>query len=160
MLTRRLPFLLVLGLAFLYAPIALIIGFSFNAGRYAMDWQGFSVQWYGKAFSNPLIVEALADAAQSSRDTAVLVEYVRRALGRTLTTPLVDERGVLKAVALDPQIEDELTGGLVGDAPNGRADGISAQRAREILEELRKRLGDQQRPALELEYLERLLKRF
>ncbi len=81
----------------------------------------------------PLIVEALADAAQSSRDTAVLVEYVRRALGRTLTTPLVDERGVLKAVALDPQIEDELTGGLVGDAPNGRADGISAQRAREIV---------------------------
>ena len=39
-------------------------------------------------------------------------------------------------------------------------DQIDAQRAREILEELRKRLGDQQRPAIELEYLERLLKRF
>jgi spermidine/putrescine transport system permease protein len=24
---------------FLYAPIALIVFFSFNAGRYAMDWQ-------------------------------------------------------------------------------------------------------------------------
>lgn len=81
----------------------------------------------------PLIVEALADAAHGTRETAVLVESVRRALGRTLTTPLIDERGVLKAVALDPQIEEELTGGLVGDAPNGRADGISAQRAREIV---------------------------
>lgn len=37
---------------------------------------------------------------------------------------------------------------------------IDMQRAREILEELRRRLGDAQRPAMELDYLERLLKRF
>ena len=39
-------------------------------------------------------------------------------------------------------------------------DQIDAQRAREILEELRKRSGEQTRPTQELEYLERLLKRF
>lgn len=39
-------------------------------------------------------------------------------------------------------------------------DQIDMQRAREILEELRRRLGDAQRPAMELDYLERLLKRF
>jgi uncharacterized protein (TIGR02302 family) len=39
-------------------------------------------------------------------------------------------------------------------------DQIDVQRAREILEELRRRLGEQTRPTLELEYLERLLKRF
>ena len=44
---------------FLYAPIALIVLFSFNAGRYAMDLQGFSIEWYGKAFANPFMVEAL-----------------------------------------------------------------------------------------------------
>lgn len=37
---------------------------------------------------------------------------------------------------------------------------IDMQRAREILEELRRRLGDAQRPTIELDYLERLLKRF
>ncbi len=37
---------------------------------------------------------------------------------------------------------------------------IDMQRAREILEELRKRLGDAQRPAVEMDYLERLLRRF
>jgi uncharacterized protein (TIGR02302 family) len=37
---------------------------------------------------------------------------------------------------------------------------IDMQRAREILEELRRRLGDAQRPPVELDYLERLLKRF
>lgn len=57
---------------FLYAPIALIVGFSFNAGRYAMDWQGFSVQWYGKAFSNPLIVEALLTSLTIASSTAFL----------------------------------------------------------------------------------------
>ena len=39
-------------------------------------------------------------------------------------------------------------------------DQIDIQRAREILEELRRRLGETTRPPIELEYLERLLKRF
>jgi hypothetical protein len=39
-------------------------------------------------------------------------------------------------------------------------DEIDVQRAREILEELRRRLGEQTRPALELDYIERLLRRF
>ncbi len=38
--------------------------------------------------------------------------------------------------------------------------GIEAKRARDILEELRRRLGEQTRPMLELDYLERLLRRF
>ena len=39
-------------------------------------------------------------------------------------------------------------------------DQIDIQRAREILEELRRRIGETTRPPIELEYLERLLKRF
>jgi hypothetical protein len=39
-------------------------------------------------------------------------------------------------------------------------DEIDTQRAREILEELRRRFGEQTRPLLELDYLERLLRRF
>jgi spermidine/putrescine transport system permease protein len=57
---------------FLYAPVALIVFFSFNAGRYAMDWQGFSFQWYGKAYNNPLIVEALLTSLTIAGSTAVL----------------------------------------------------------------------------------------
>ena len=39
-------------------------------------------------------------------------------------------------------------------------DEIEMQSAREILEELRRRLGEQARPTLELDYIERLLRRF
>jgi spermidine/putrescine transport system permease protein len=62
----------VLIYVFLYAPIALIVGFSFNSGRYAMDWQGFSVEWYGTAFSNPLIVAALTTSLTIALTTAVI----------------------------------------------------------------------------------------
>ena len=34
---------------FLYLPIAIIAIFSFNAGRHASQFTGFSLQWYGKA---------------------------------------------------------------------------------------------------------------
>ena len=39
-------------------------------------------------------------------------------------------------------------------------DEIDIQRAREVLDELRRRLGDPQRPVIELDYLERLIKPF
>ncbi len=61
---------------FLYAPIALIVGFSFNAGKYAMDWQGFSLFWYGKAFSNPLIMEALRTSVIIALATAFLSSII------------------------------------------------------------------------------------
>ena len=44
---------------FLYIPIGIIAVFSFNAGRNATQLQGFSVQWYGKALSNPFVMDAL-----------------------------------------------------------------------------------------------------
>ncbi len=44
---------------FLYLPIAIIALFSFNAGRHASQFTGFSVQWYGRALSNPFVTEAL-----------------------------------------------------------------------------------------------------
>ena len=47
---------------FLYAPIALVVLFSFNAGRNASEFTGFSAQWYGKALANPFLVTALQNS--------------------------------------------------------------------------------------------------
>lgn len=58
--------------AFLYLPIGIIVFYSFNAGRYAMDWQGFSVEWYAKAFANPFAVKALWTSLTVGLWTAVL----------------------------------------------------------------------------------------
>ncbi len=40
------------GLAFLYAPIVILIVFSFNAGKLITVWEGFSTDWYRVAFAN------------------------------------------------------------------------------------------------------------
>jgi spermidine/putrescine transport system permease protein len=61
---------------FLYAPIAMIVFFSFNAGNYAMDWQGFSVQWYGKAFTNPIVVKSLVTSLIVAGSTAIIATVV------------------------------------------------------------------------------------
>ncbi|MGI9464928.1 MAG: ABC transporter permease [Aestuariivirgaceae bacterium] len=57
---------------FLYMPIGIIVIFSFNAGRHASSFQGFSAKWYGKLFSNPFAIEALTTSLIVAATTAVL----------------------------------------------------------------------------------------
>lgn len=45
--------------AFLYAPLVAMALVSFNAGRSLLDWSGFTLDWYFKAFSNNRIISAL-----------------------------------------------------------------------------------------------------
>ena len=44
---------------FLYAPILVLVMLSFNNSRSRVTWGGFTLQWYGKLFSNGQIMEAL-----------------------------------------------------------------------------------------------------
>ena len=57
---------------FLYVPIGIIVLFSFNAGRHASSFQGFSVKWYGKLLSNPFAMEALTTSLVVAFTSAVL----------------------------------------------------------------------------------------
>ena len=50
---------LALILLFLYSPIAIMITFSFNAGKSRAKWEGFSFKWYQELFKNEAIMEAL-----------------------------------------------------------------------------------------------------
>jgi putrescine transport system permease protein len=43
---------LVLGLAFLYLPIIILIVYSFNDSRLVTVWGGWSMRWYGELFRN------------------------------------------------------------------------------------------------------------
>jgi len=46
---------------FLYAPIVILIIFSFNSSRYAL-WEGFSWQWYTTLLNDELILRALKNS--------------------------------------------------------------------------------------------------
>ena len=75
---------LVLGLAFLYLPIVILVIYSFNASRLVTVWGGWSLRWYGEFFND----RAMLDAAWMSLRVA--------AVSATLATAL----GTLAAVAL------------------------------------------------------------
>ena len=49
---------LLLGYAFLYLPILLLIVYSFNSSRLATVWAGFSTKWYGELLRDRQILEA------------------------------------------------------------------------------------------------------
>ncbi|MBM3585031.1 MAG: ABC transporter permease [Alphaproteobacteria bacterium] len=57
---------------FLYAPIGLIVLISFNAGRQASSFTGFSLQWYRTAFGNRLMVEALGNSLSIALTSACM----------------------------------------------------------------------------------------
>ena len=80
---------------FLYLPIAVIAVFSFNAGRHASQFTGFSTQWYGKALSNPFVMEAL----QTSFIVALSSALIASLFGTMAALALQGMKGRLRAVA-------------------------------------------------------------
>jgi flagellar biosynthesis protein FlhA len=58
------------------------------------------------------ICETLADYAHVTKDPDTLTEYVRQALGRTITQPYETEDGKLHVITLHPLLEDKLKKGI------------------------------------------------
>ncbi|GAC1323717.1 MAG: flagellar biosynthesis protein FlhA [Thermoleophilaceae bacterium] len=55
-----------------------------------------------------VIVEAIGDKARLTRDPALLAEYARQALGRNITAPYLGADRRLRAITLDPALEQEV----------------------------------------------------
>lgn len=68
---------IVLGFAFLYLPIVLLIIFSFNESRLVTVWAGFSTKWYGELFRN----QGLMDAAWVTLRVGFISATVATVLG-------------------------------------------------------------------------------
>jgi putrescine transport system permease protein len=93
--------MLCFGIALLYIPILVLIGYSFNASPLVNVWGGFSTAWYGALWHNRQLLEAawlsLEVAVSASTGAVVLgtlaaVALVRftRFRGRLLLTGMVN----------------------------------------------------------------------
>ena len=73
-------------LLFLYAPIAVLILFSFNEGKSRSEFTGFSLQWYEKLFEDEMLLESLFNtlllAACSALIATVIGTYAALAISR------------------------------------------------------------------------------
>jgi spermidine/putrescine transport system permease protein len=63
-------------LAFLHAPLVILIAFSFNAGRFTV-WEGFSLRWYQAALHDSQLSEGLTN----SLIIAVVASVLSTAIG-------------------------------------------------------------------------------
>ena len=79
-MTRRPLWLWVCAIAayaFLYAPLAIVVAYSFNESRLNAQWTGFTLAWYGKLFHN----ETMLTAAWNSLLIGVTTSVAATVLG-------------------------------------------------------------------------------
>ncbi len=103
----------MLGFAFLYLPMALLVIYSFNASRLVTVWGGFSTQWYGGLLNNAPLMQS----AWLSLQLAILTATVATVLGTALALTLIRVRpfrgrGLLAFLGFAPLVMPEIITGL------------------------------------------------
>lgn len=93
------------------------------------------------------ILETLSDHAERTRDTAVLTEYVRQALGRSLCQPYQDAHGTIHAITIDPALEDVLANGIES-SERGTVVKLTPQVIDGLCQELARQIQKQSRQGL------------
>ena len=103
---------LLLTMVFLYAPIVVLIVFSFNASKSRTVWQGFSLKWYLKLFGDSRILNSLATTLEIS----VLAMLISTLLGTMAAIGFFNmrkrSRSVLMAVNNIPMTNADIITGV------------------------------------------------
>jgi flagellar biosynthesis protein FlhA len=81
------------------------------------------------------IVEAAGDRARVTRDPELLAEYARQALGRTIVSPYLDAERTLRAITLDPGLEQEVSDSIA-QTPDGEYLAMDPNRAQALVHQL------------------------
>ena len=82
--------LTVLFFVYLYAPLAVIVVYSFNANKIAGVWTHFSLHWYGAALNNV----ALMNALKTSLTVAAVSTVVATTIALTAALAIIRGRNV------------------------------------------------------------------
>jgi spermidine/putrescine transport system permease protein len=79
----------VICFAALYAPIAILVVYAFNAGTSIADWEGFSLRWFAAAWNNNQVIEVSLRSLQIASAAAILstIAATMAAVATTRTPP-------------------------------------------------------------------------
>jgi ABC-type spermidine/putrescine transport system permease subunit II len=109
---RFLKVVMGLFLLWTFAPIAIVVLFSFNSGKSLQNFDGFSTQWYSEFFAD----EQLRDSLVASLEIALVTMIVATLLGSLLAFGLVRSRNRLSPVTnvmmLVPLVVPEIVAGV------------------------------------------------
>ncbi len=102
----------VLVYGFLFAPIVILIIFSFNDARRVFVWRGFTTEWYGRLFANEDLLEAVLVTFQVAAVAVVISTVIGAALGLGLARLRGRGRAPTEMLLLLPMVTPEIVMGL------------------------------------------------
>ena len=102
----------VLIYAFLFAPIVVLIIFSFNSARRGLVWRGFTLDWYPRLFSNDELLDALIVTLQVAFVAVLVSTILGSLLGLGLARMKFRGRGATETLLLVPMLTPEIVMGL------------------------------------------------
>jgi spermidine/putrescine transport system permease protein len=98
--------------AFLFAPIVILILFSFNDSRRNFIWRGFTTRWYPTLFANSDIVEALFVTLRVAAIAVVVSTVLGTLLGIGLARLRSRAAGPAETLLLLPMVTPEIVMGI------------------------------------------------
>jgi spermidine/putrescine transport system permease protein len=98
--------------AFLFAPILVLIIFSFNISRRNFVWLGFTTDWYPKLFANQDLLDALGITLQVAAIAVVGSTILGSLLGLGLARIRFRGSGATETLLLLPMVTPEIIMGI------------------------------------------------
>jgi spermidine/putrescine transport system permease protein len=97
---------------FLYAPILILVGLSFNSSRFSTIWRGFTWRWYALAWQDAELIAALRMSLIVGGITTLLATLIGTAAGLGLARYRVPLRRATEAMVFLPVIIPEIVIGF------------------------------------------------
>jgi len=98
--------------AFLFAPIVVLIIFSFNVSRRNFVWLGFTTDWYPKLFANQDLLDALGITLQVAAIAVIGSTILGSLLGLGLARLRFRGSGATETLLLLPMVTPEIIMGI------------------------------------------------
>jgi len=97
---------------FLFAPVVVLIAFSFNSAKRGLAWQGFTLDWYPTLFGNDELLDALGVTLQVAVIAVVISTVLGSLLGLGLARLRFRGRAATETLLLVPMVTPEIVMGL------------------------------------------------
>ncbi len=98
--------------AFLFAPVVVLIIFSFNSARRGLAWRGFTFDWYPTLFANDELLDALGVTLQVGVVAVIVSTVLGSLLGLGLARVAFRGRAATETLLLIPMVTPEIVMGL------------------------------------------------
>ena len=99
-------------LVFLYAPILILIVYSFNQSKTLGNWTGFTLNWYTQLFRTPEITDALAVTLSVAAISSIVATVVGTLAAIGLHAMKRRDRMLLENISQLPMVNPDLVTGI------------------------------------------------